>query len=178
MSRVGLKTITIPEGVDVNLTDHTMTVKGPKGELTKNLSELMEINVNDDEINVVRPNDLKETRSLHGTTRSLIANMITGVTTGFQKELEITGVGYRATLQGNKLVIGAGYSHPVEFEQEDNIEFEVPKNTEIIIKGIEKERVGAIASVIRAVRPPEPYKGKGIHYKGEIIRLKEGKTAK
>src|SRR5690625_233641 len=108
----------------------------------------------------------------------LIANMITGVTTGFQKELEITGVGYRATLQGNKLVIGAGYSHPVEFEQEDNIEFEVPKNSEIIIKGIEKERVGAIASVIRAVRPPEPYKGKGIHYKGEIIRRKEGKTAK
>lgn len=178
MSRVGLKTITIPEGVDVNLTDHTMTVKGPKGELTKNLSELMEININDNEINVVRPNDLKETRSLHGTTRSLIANMITGVTTGFQKELEITGVGYRATLQGNKLVIGAGYSHPVEFEQEDNIEFEVPKNSEIIIKGIEKERVGAIASVIRAVRPPEPYKGKGIHYKGEIIRRKEGKTAK
>lgn len=178
MSRVGLKTITIPEGVNVNLTDHTMTVKGPKGELTKNLSELMEININDNEINVVRPNDLKETRSLHGTTRSLIANMITGVTTGFQKELEITGVGYRATLQGNKLVIGAGYSHPVEFEQEDNIEFEVPKNSEIIIKGIEKERVGAIASVIRAVRPPEPYKGKGIHYKGEIIRRKEGKTAK
>lgn len=178
MSRVGLKTITIPEGVDVNLTDHTMTVKGPKGELTKNLSELMEININDNEINVVRPDDLKETRSLHGTTRSLIANMITGVTTGFQKELEITGVGYRATLQGNKLVIGAGYSHPVEFEQEDNIEFEVPKNSEIIIKGIEKERVGAIASVIRAVRPPEPYKGKGIHYKGEIIRRKEGKTAK
>src|SRR5699024_7493531 len=148
MSRVGLKTITIPEGVDVSLTDHTMTVKGAKAELTKNLSELMEINVNDDEINVLRPYDLEETRSLHGTT-------------GFQKELEITGVGYRATLQGNKLVIGAGYSHPVEFEQEDNIEFEVPKNTEIIIKGIEKERVGAIASVIRAVRPPEPYKGKG-----------------
>ena len=178
MSRVGLKTITIPEGVDVNLTDHTMTVKGPKGELTKNLSELMEINIDGKEINVVRPNDLKESRSLHGTTRSLIWNMITGVTTGFQKEIDIIGVGYRAALQGNKLVIGAGYSHPVEIEQEKNIEFEVPKNTQIIIKGIDKERVGAVAAIIRAVRPPEPYKGKGIHYKGEIIRRKEGKTAK
>ena len=178
MSRVGLKTITIPEGVDVNLTDHTMTVKGPKGELTRNLSKQMEINIDGKEINVVRPNDLKENRSLHGTTRSLIWNMITGVTTGFQKEIDIIGVGYRAALQGNKLVIGAGYSHPVEIEQEENIEFEVPKNTQIIIKGIDKERVGAIAAIIRAVRPPEPYKGKGIHYKGEIIRRKEGKTAK
>ncbi len=178
MSRVGLKTIQIPEGVDINLTDHTMTVKGPKGELTQDLNTAMEINIDGNEINVVRPNDLKENRSLHGTTRSQIWNMITGVTTGFQKEIEIIGVGYRAALQGTKLVIGAGYSHPVEIEQEENIEFEVPKNTQIIIRGIDKERVGAVAAVIRAVRPPEPYKGKGIHYKGELVRRKEGKTAK
>lgn len=178
MSRIGLKTIEIPEGVDVKLTGHTMTVKGPKGELTKELNSVMEINIDGKEINVVRPNDLKENRSLHGTTRSLIWNMITGVTTGFQKEIEIIGVGYRAALQGTKLVIGAGFSHPVEIEQEENIEFEVPKNTQIIIKGIDKERVGAVSAIIRAVRPPEPYKGKGIHYKGEQVRRKEGKTAK
>lgn len=178
MSRVGLKTIEIPEGVDVNLTGHTITVKGPKGELTKDLSDAMEINIDGKEINVVRPNDLKENRSLHGTTRSLIWNMITGVTTGFQKEIEIIGVGYRAALQGSKLVISAGFSHPVEIEQGENIEFEVPKNTQVIIRGIDKERVGAVSAVIRAVRPPEPYKGKGIHYKGELIRRKEGKTAK
>lgn len=178
MSRIGLKTIEVPEGVDINLTGHTMTVKGPKGELTKDLNPAMEINIDGKEINVVRPNDLKENRSLHGTTRSQIWNMITGVTTGFQKEIEIIGVGYRAALQGNKLVIGAGFSHPVEIEQEENIEFEVPKNTQVIIKGIDKERVGAVSAVIRAVRPPEPYKGKGIHYKGEVVRRKEGKTAK
>lgn len=178
MSRIGLKTIEVPEGVDINLTGHTMTVKGPKGELTKDLNPAMEINIDGKEINVVRPNDLKENRSLHGTTRSQIWNMITGVTTGFQKEIEIIGVGYRAALQGNKLVIGAGFSHPVEIEQEENIEFEVPKNTQVIIKGIDKERVGAVSAIIRAVRPPEPYKGKGIHYKGEVVRRKEGKTAK
>ncbi|SRR5699024_914740 len=178
MSRIGLKTIEIPEGVDVSLTGHTITVKGPKGELTKDLNTAMEINIDGKEINVVRPNDLKENRSIHGTTRSQIWNMITGVTTGFQKEIEIIGVGYRAALQGNKLVIGAGYSHPVEIEKEENIEFEVPKNTQIIVKGIDKERVGAISAIIRAVRPPEPYKGKGIHYKGEQVRRKEGKTAK
>lgn len=178
MSRIGLKTIEIPEGVDVKLTGHTVTVKGPKGELTKDLNPAMEINIDGKEINVVRPNDLKENRSLHGTTRSQIWNMITGVTTGFQKEIEIIGVGYRAALQGKKLVIGAGYSHPVEIEQEENIEFEVPKNTQIIVKGIDKERVGAVSAIIRAIRPPEPYKGKGIHYKGEKVRRKEGKTAK
>ena len=178
MSRIGLKTIEVPEGVDINLTGHTITVKGPKGELTKDLNPAMEINIDGKEINVVRPNDLKENRSLHGTTRSQIWNMITGVTTGFQKEIEIIGVGYRAALQGNKLVIGAGFSHPVEIEQEENIEFVVPKNTQVIIKGIDKERVGAVSAIIRAVRPPEPYKGKGIHYKGELVRRKEGKTAK
>lgn len=178
MSRIGLKTIEIPAGVDIKLTGSTITVKGPKGELTKELNSEMQINIDEKEINVVRPNDQKEYRSLHGTTRSLIGNMITGVTTGFQKELEIIGVGYRAALQGNKLVMSAGYSHPVEIEQEENMEFEVPKNTIVIIKGIDKERVGAVAAVIRAVRPPEPYKGKGIRYKGEQVRRKEGKTAK
>jgi len=178
MSRIGLKPIVIPEGVEVKLDGQTVSVKGPKGELTKTLSDVMDINLEGNEITVVRPNDDKEIRSLHGTTRSLIANMVEGVSTGFQKELEIIGVGYRAQMQGNKLVIQAGYSHPVEIEQEANMEFEVPKNTEIIIKGIDKERVGAVASNIRAIRSPEPYKGKGIRYKGEYVRRKEGKTAK
>lgn len=178
MSRIGLKPIVIPEGVEVKLDEQTVSVKGPKGELTKTLSDVMEIKLEGNEITVARPNDQKEIRSLHGTTRSLIANMIEGVSTGFQKELEIIGVGYRAQMQGNKLVVQAGYSHPVEIEQEENMEFEVPKNTEIIVKGIDKERVGAVAANIRAIRSPEPYKGKGIRYKGEYVRRKEGKTAK
>lgn len=178
MSRIGLKPIEIPQGVEVKLDGHTITVKGPKGTLSRNLNSAMNINVEENEITVERPDDLKENRSLHGTTRSLIQNMVDGVSKGFQKELEIIGVGYRAQLQGKKLVVGAGYSHPVELEAEENIEFEVPKNTEIIIKGIDKERVGAVAAYIRAIRPPEPYKGKGIRYKGEHVRRKEGKTAK
>ena len=178
MSRIGLRPIEVPEGVDVKIDNNTVTVKGPKGELNKTLSEKMVINMEGNEITVVRADDDKESRSLHGTTRSLIANMIEGVSKGFQKELEIIGVGYRAQKQGNKLVVAAGYSHPVEIEQEENIEFEVPKNTEIIVKGIDKERVGAVAANIRAIRSPEPYKGKGIRYKGEYVRRKEGKTAK
>lgn len=178
MSRIGLKPIVIPEGVEVKLDEQTVSVKGPKGELTKTLSDIMKINIEGNEVTIARPNDDKEIRSLHGTTRSLIANMIEGVSTGFQKELEIIGVGYRAQMQGNKLVVQAGYSHPVEIEQEENMEFEVPKNTEIIVKGIDKERVGAVAANIRAIRSPEPYKGKGIRYKGEHVRRKEGKTAK
>jgi len=178
MSRTGLKPIEILEGVEVKLDGHTATVKGPKGELSAELSSLMDIKMEDNIITITRPNDHKENRSLHGTTRSLIANMIEGVSKGFQKELEIIGVGYRAQKQGNKLVINAGYSHPVEFEEEDGIEFDVPKNTQIIVKGIDKERVGAVTSNIRSVRPPEPYKGKGIRYKDEYVRRKEGKTAK
>ena len=178
MSRIGLRPIEIPEGVEVKLENNTVHVKGPKGELTKTLAENMKINIDEKEITVERNDDSKENRSLHGTTRSLISNMIEGVSKGFQKELEIIGVGYRAQKQGNKLVVNAGYSHPVEIEQEENIEFDVPKNTEIIVKGIDKERVGAVAANIRAIRRPEPYKGKGIRYKGEYVRRKEGKTAK
>lgn len=179
MSRIGLKPIEIPEGVEVKLSDDNfIQVKGPKGELSRKLHPNMKINIDGNTIIVERPNDEKENRALHGTTRSLINNMVEGVTKGFQKELEIIGVGYRAQLQGKKLVVNAGYSHPVEVEQEADIEFEVPKNTEIIVKGIDKERVGAVAANIRAIRPPEPYKGKGIRYKGEYVRRKEGKTAK
>jgi len=179
MSRIGLKVIEIPAGVEVNVDDNnTVTVKGPKGELTRTISSVMEVNVEGNEITVARPNDEKENLSLHGTSRSLIANMVEGVSKGFQKELEIIGVGYRAQMQGNKLVINAGYSHPVEIEVEENMEFEVPKNTEIIVKGIDKERVGAVAANIRAIRSPEPYKGEGIRYKSEYVRRKEGKTAK
>ena len=178
MSRIGLRTIEIPEGVEVTFNGNEVNVKGPKGELSRTLSDRIAIKMEGNEINLSRPNDDKENRSLHGTTRSLIANMIEGVSKGFQKELEIIGVGYRAMVQGTKLVVNAGYSHPVEIEQEENIEFEVPKNTTIIVKGIDKERVGAVASNIRAIRTPEPYKGKGIRYKGEYVRQKEGKTAK
>lgn len=177
MSRIGLKPIEIPEGVEVKIENNTVHVKGPKGELSKTFSEKMKINLDDKVITVEREDD-KESRSLHGTTRSLIQNMVIGVSQGFQKELEIIGVGYRAQKQGNKLVVNAGYSHPVEIEPEENIEIEVPKNTEIIVKGIDKERVGAVAANIRAIRKPEPYKGKGIRYKGEYVRRKEGKTAK
>lgn len=178
MSRIGLKPIEIPEGVEVKIDNNTVHVKGPKGELSRTFSEKMKINVDDKVVTVEREDDDKESRALHGPTRSLINNMVEGVSKGFQKELEIIGVGYRAQKQGNKLVVNAGYSHPVEIEQEENIEFEVPKNTEIIVKGIDKERVGAVAAKIRAIRKPEPYKGKGIRYKGEYVRRKEGKTAK
>ncbi len=178
MSRIGLKPIEIPEGVEVKVDNNTVYVKGPKGELSSTFSEKMKINVDDKVVTVEREDEDKESRALHGTTRSLISNMVEGVSKGFQKELEIIGVGYRAQKQGNKLVVNAGYSHPVEIEQEENIEFEVPKNTEIIVKGIDKERVGAVAAKIRAIRKPEPYKGKGIRYKGEYVRRKEGKTAK
>lgn len=179
MSRIGLKPVEIPQGVEVKVNDSNhVVVKGPKGELSRNLHPEMIIKVEDNTVLVERNTDQKEQRSLHGTTRSLIGNMIEGVQNGYEKHLEIIGVGYRAQKQGNKLIIGAGYSHPVEIEQEDGIEIEVPKNTEIIVKGIDKERVGAVAANIRAVRSPEPYKGKGIRYKGEHVRRKEGKTAK
>lgn len=179
MSRIGLKPIEIPQGVEVTLGENNhVVVKGPKGELTKNLHPAINIKVEDNNVSFERSTNNKEERSLHGTTRSLLSNMVEGVHNGFVKHLEIIGVGYRAQMQGEKLIVGAGYSHPVEFEQEDGITIEVPKNTEIIVKGIDKERVGAVAANIRAVRPPEPYKGKGIRYKGEHVRRKEGKTAK
>ncbi|QDP38900.1 50S ribosomal protein L6 [Radiobacillus deserti] len=178
MSRIGLKILEIPEGVEVKLDGSTVTVKGPKGELTRNFHEDMKIKIEDNVLTVERPSDNKEHRALHGTTRSIIGNMVEGVHKGFEKALEINGVGYRATKQGNKVVVNAGYSHPVEVEQPAGIELDVPSNTRIVVKGIDKELVGAIAANIRAIRPPEPYKGKGIRYEGEYVRRKEGKTAK
>lgn len=178
MSRIGKQPIVIPEGVTVTLEGNTVTVKGPKGELTRTFNPAMNITIEDNQVIVTRPNDEKENRALHGTTRSLIANMVEGVSKGFEKTLELVGVGYRAQKQGNKLVLSVGLSHPVEIEPEEGTEIEVPSNTKIIVKGYDKEAVGALASNIRAVRPPEPYKGKGIRYEGERVRLKEGKTGK
>lgn len=178
MSRIGKKPIEIPNGVTVAINGNTVTVKGPKGELTRTFSPRMDIKLEGNVLTVSRSSDEKEDRSLHGTTRSLLFNMIEGVTKGFEKRLELVGVGYRAQKQGKKLVLNVGYSHPVEIEPEENIEIEVPQNTKIIVKGIDKERVGAVAANIRAVRPPEPYKGKGIRYEGEHVRRKEGKTGK
>lgn len=178
MSRIGKKPIQIPEGVEVELNGTTVTVKGKNGELTRDLSPAITIVIEDNEMTFTRENDQKANREIHGTTRSIVANMIEGVSTGFAKKLEIVGVGYRAQLQGTKLVLSLGLSHPVEFETPEGIELEVPKNTEIIIKGYDKEAVGALAANIRAIRPPEPYKGKGVRYEGEIVRRKEGKTGK
>ncbi len=178
MSRIGRKPIAVPSGVSVVLADTLITVKGPKGTLSRELHKDMKIVVEDSQINVERPSDNKLHRSLHGTTRSVIANMVNGVTEGYTKSLELVGVGYRAALSGNKLTLSVGYSHPVEFFPDNGIEFEVPVVTKIIIKGIDKELVGATAAKIRAVREPEPYKGKGIKYENEKILRKEGKTGK
>ncbi|GIN92809.1 50S ribosomal protein L6 [Siminovitchia terrae] len=178
MSRIGNKPIEIPSGVTVTKEANKVTVKGPKGELSNTFNSDINISIEDNVINVTRPSDAKEHRSMHGTTRSLVANMVEGVSKGFEKSLELVGVGYRAQKQGKKLVLNVGYSHPVEFEPEDGIEIDVPSNTKVIVKGFNKERVGALASDIRAVRPPEPYKGKGIRYEGEYVRRKEGKTGK
>ena len=178
MSRIGKKLIEIPLGVTVTNNDNTVTVKGPKGELTRTFHPDMEIKIEDSVLTVSRPSEHKEHRALHGTTRSLIANMVEGVSKGFERGLELIGVGYRAAKSGNKLVLNVGYSHPVEIVPEAGVEVEVPSQTKIIIKGIDKERVGALASNIRAVRSPEPYKGKGIRYEGEFVRRKEGKTGK
>ncbi|KON85796.1 50S ribosomal protein L6 [Sporosarcina globispora] len=178
MSRIGKKPIEIPSGVTVTNDNNTVTVKGPKGELSRSFNQDIEIKVEENVINVSRPSDAKEHRALHGTTRALLANMVEGVSKGFERGLELIGVGYRAQKQGKKLVLNVGYSHPVEIEPEEGIEVEVPSNTKIIVKGTNKERVGALAANIRDVRPPEPYKGKGIRYEGEYVRRKEGKTGK
>ncbi len=178
MSRIGLKIIEIPEGVEIKNDNNKVTVKGPKGELTRQLHEDMKINIEANTVSVERPSDHKDHRALHGTTRSLINNMVVGVHKGYEKALEIQGVGYRALKQGDKVVINAGYSHPVELAVTEGIEIDVPSNTRVIVKGIDKELVGAIAANIRAIRPPEPYKGKGIRYEDEYVRRKEGKTAK
>ena len=178
MSRIGNKVITIPAGVEVNINDNFATVKGPKGELKQQFDKDMTFNVEGNEITVVRPSDSKRHRTVHGTTRAILANMIEGVSTGFKKELELIGVGYRAQMQGKKLVLNVGYSHPVEFEEIDGIKLGVEGNTKVSIEGINKEVVGQYAAKVRAVRPPEPYKGKGIRYVGEYVRRKEGKTGK
>ncbi|MBT2681159.1 50S ribosomal protein L6 [Bacillus sp. ISL-35] len=178
MSRVGKKPIEIPAGVTVTLDNNHVTVKGPKGELSRTFHSDIEIKIEENVINISRPTDNKEHRALHGTTRAVLANMVEGVSKGFERGLELVGVGYRASKQGNKLVLNVGYSHPVEIEAEKGLEVEVPSNTKIVIKGTDKERVGALAANIRDVRPPEPYKGKGIRYEGEYVRRKEGKTGK
>jgi large subunit ribosomal protein L6 len=174
MSRIGKNPITIPQGVEVKIDNQTVTVKGPKGTLTQTFLEAVNIKIEENKI-VVSVENLKD-GNLHGLTRTLISNMVIGVSTGFEKTLEINGVGYRAAKQGNKLVLTLGYSHPVEIEEIEGITIEVPTQTSIIVKGIDKQLVGQIAANIREKRQPEPYKGKGIKYAGEKIRRKEGKT--
>lgn len=179
MSRIGKKPIEVPSGVTVTVTeDNNVTVKGPKGELSRSFNPEITISQEDNVITITRPSDEKNHRALHGTTRAVLSNMVEGVSKGFEKSLELIGVGYRASKQGTKLILNVGYSHPVEIEPETGIEVEVPSNTKIIVKGANKERVGALAANIRDVRPPEPYKGKGIRYEGEYVRRKEGKTGK
>ena len=179
MSRIGRMPIAIPAGVTVDIAENNkVTITGPKGTLERVLPAEMEIKKDGEEIIVSRPNDLKKMKSLHGLTRTLINNMVVGVTEGYQKVLEINGVGYRGQKQGNKLILSLGYSHPVEMEDPEGITVEVPNQTELVVKGIDKQLVGNYAAKIRDWRKPEPYKGKGIKYAGEYIRRKEGKTGK
>ena len=179
MSRIGRLPVEIPAGVEITVAENNVvTVKGPKGTLTESLPVEMDIKVENNQVVVTRPNDLKKMKSLHGLTRSLIANMITGVSEGYEKKLEINGVGYRAQKQGKKLVLALGYSHPVEMEDPEGIETTVDGTNVIIVKGISKEKVGQFAAEIRDKRRPEPYKGKGIKYADEVIRRKVGKTGK
>ena len=178
MSRIGRKPINIPAGVDVKLDGNVITVKGPKGTLTQNVHPAMSVEVNGGEITVTRPNDEKENRSLHGLTRTLVANMVHGVTEGFTKELDVNGVGYRVQKQGSKLVMNLGYSHQVIMEETGNIKIDCPTPNKIIISGPDKQKVGQFAAEVREKRPPEPYKGKGIKYVDEVIRRKEGKAGK
>ena len=178
MSRIGKKPIEIPQGVEVKIDGQKITVKGPKGTLERNIHENMKLNMKDNIITVSRPDDEPKNRSLHGLTRTLINNMILGVNNEFTRELEVNGVGYKATKQGKKLVLSLGYSHPVEMEEPEGITFEVPNPNKIIVKGIDKEVVGEVAANIRSKRPPEVYRGKGIKYVEEHIRRKEGKTGK
>ena len=177
MSRIGKQPITIPSGVDVTLDGNHVTVKGPKGTLEHDAPADITISREGDEILVTRPDDEREHRSLHGLTRSLVANMVVGVSEGFTKELEIVGVGYRAQAQGAGLELALGFSHPVRIAAPDGIEFEVPMPTRIVVKGNSKQAVGEIAAIIRKQRPPEPYKGKGVRYQGEYVARKVGKRA-
>ena len=177
MSRIGNRKLTIPEGVTVTVEGNTVTVKGPKGELTNSFNRDLEISVEDNSVIIKRPNDLKTTKSLHGTTNALIKNMIDGVNVGFKSELEIIGVGYRFNVQGNKIVVNAGFSHQVNVDVPSYLKVEQVSATEIAISGIDKQKVSEFAANIRKLRKPEPYKGKGIRYKGEYVRRKEGKKA-
>ncbi|SIS71395.1 50S ribosomal protein L6 [Alicyclobacillus vulcanalis] len=178
MSRIGRKPIPIPAGVEVSVNGTEVVVKGPKGQLTRRVHPEMKVLVQDNQIIVERPSDEKIHRSLHGTTRSVIANMVEGVTNGYTKNLELVGVGYRAAKQGTKVTLSVGFSHPVELPQVEGIEVEVPAQNRIVVRGIDKELVGIYAAKVRSIRPPEPYKGKGIRYEGENVRRKVGKTGK
>jgi large subunit ribosomal protein L6 len=177
MSRIGRKPIAVPDAVTVEVAPGRVAVKGPKGELDQVLSTDMKVEQADGTLTVERPTDRGEHRALHGLTRSLIANMVEGVTDGFEKRLEIQGVGYRAQLKGKNLELALGFSHPVAIEAPEGIEFEVPQPTEIVVRGIDKQLVGQVAADIRKRRPPEPYKGKGIRYRGEHVARKVGKRA-
>ena len=178
MSRIGKQPVAIPPGVDISLSGRTLTVKGPKGSLTQQVHPDITVDIGDGEVVVTRPNDERENRALHGLFRSLIANMVVGVTDGYTRRLEIVGVGYRAALRGsNGLTLQMGYSHPVEFDGPEGISFEVPTPTRITVNGIDKQIVGQVAANIRKIRKPEPYKGKGIRYEGEVVRRKSGKAA-
>ena len=177
MSRIGKAPISVPSGVDITIDGNVVAVKGPKGRLSTALSPEIIVSLADGVISVSRPSDAGRHRALHGLSRTLVANMVTGVTAGFEKRLDIVGVGYRAILKGQDLEIQAGFSHPVVVTPPDNIEFEVPVPTQIVVRGIDKQQVGQIAANIRAIRKPEPYKGKGIRYQGEVVRRKVGKRA-
>jgi large subunit ribosomal protein L6 len=178
MSRIGKLPIPVPAGVDVKIEGTLVTVKGPKGVLSRDISKDMNITLEADSILVTRPSDAKTHRAIHGLTRTLINNMVVGVTDGYEKSLDLVGIGYRANKQGSKLVLAVGYSHPVEVEPAAGLEIEVPAPNKVIVRGIDKEKVGQLAADIRKIRQPEPYKGKGIRYTGEVIRMKAGKTGK
>ena len=178
MSRIGNKPIVIPNGASVELVENTIVLKGPKGQLSFEVPSCVNVEIKDNNVTFTRESDVKEHRSLHGTTRAIVNNMVVGVTEGFEKILEIEGTGYRAQLQGKKLVVNAGYSHPCEMEIPEGLTVTVPNQTEIHVAGCDKQLVGQFAADVRIIRKPEPYKGKGIHYRGEYIRRKEGKTAK
>ena len=178
MSRIGKQPISVPSGVEIKIDGNTVNVKGSKGELSQTFSDSLNIKQEDGSIVVERKDDERETRALHGLTRSLIHNMVIGVSEGFEKKLELVGVGYRAQLKGKDLDLSLGYSHPVVFKAPEGVVFEVPSATQITIKGIDKQVVGQLAAEIREIRPPEPYKGKGVRYEGEYVRRKLGKAAK
>ncbi len=179
MSRIGSKPISVPQGVEITVDDNNLvTVKGPLGTLSQQISKDINIEKADNVLNITRPTDNKKHKSLHGLSRTLVANMVQGVSAGYHKKLELVGVGYKANKQGNKLVLNLGYSHPIEMIDPEGLTIEVPSQTEVIVKGIDKQRVGNYAAKIRDHRKPEPYKGKGIKYSGEVIRRKEGKTGK